>query len=233
MDELIKYAQLGESVTPVVTVWAVIVGLLLSATLTMAAGLLYRRVNREASYSQGLVHSFILMGMVTCLIMILIGSNIARAFSLVGALSIIRFRTAIKSPTDTAFLFMSIALGMACGTGFFLISIVGFVVLSLVMLLVSATNFGATPASLEHLLSATFHLDVDYEKAIEPVLTKLFSGYSFAYAETIRQGTMREVVYSVQLKPGVTDKQVVDEVVRVNDNLKVTFRTIKHAVEIP
>ncbi|MCP4499718.1 MAG: DUF4956 domain-containing protein [Deltaproteobacteria bacterium] len=105
MDEMMKGLGLGESVTSVVTVWQVLIAVLLAAALSLLVVQGYRKVQSEASYSQNLAHSFVLIAMVTSLIMILIGSNMARAFSLVGAMSIIRFRTAIKSPLDVAFVF--------------------------------------------------------------------------------------------------------------------------------
>ena len=102
MDELMKSLQLGESVSNVVTVWSVIFGCGLAAILGICIGWLYRKVQLEASYSQSLIHTYVLLTMITALIMLIIGSNIARAFSLVGALSIIRFRTVVKDTKDTA-----------------------------------------------------------------------------------------------------------------------------------
>ena len=65
----------------------------------------------------------ILLGVVVSLIMAIIGNSLARAFGAIGALSLIRFRTAVKEPQDLAQLFMSISVGMACGSGYFKIAI--------------------------------------------------------------------------------------------------------------
>lgn len=233
MDELLKSLRLAESVTPVVTVWAILFGTVLAALLAMGIGLVYRRIHAEAAYSQSLVHTFVLLAMITTLIMAIIGSNIARAFSLVGALSIIRFRTAIKSPLDVGFLFLAIAVGMACGIGFYGVATVATVLVSSIMFLLYRFNFASYPARREYLLAVCFHLDVDYEQALDPLLGELFSAYSLSFAETVRQGTQREVVYSVSPKPEVTDKQVLDAVAAINDNLKISYRTIRHAIEVP
>ncbi|MCP4499717.1 MAG: hypothetical protein GY822_07115 [Deltaproteobacteria bacterium] len=76
-------------------------------------------------------------------------------------------------------------------------------------------------------------MDVDHEAVLEPMLGKFFNAYSVAYVETIRQGTLREVVYSVQPKSDTKDKDIIDAVVVVNDNLKVSYRTVRNAVEVP
>jgi len=232
MDQLLKNLKLVESITSVVSIWQVIFGTLLCAALTMLVGMVYRHIHSEGSYSQSMVHTFILAGMVTSLIMIIIGSNIARAFSLVGALSIIRFRTAIKSPLDVTFVFLSIAVGMACGTGFYAVAMVGTVIMLSVMFLLYHYNFGSAPARKEFLLSVQFHLNVDYENVLNPLLGKFFEAYSISYVETIRQGTLREVVYTVRPKKDVSDQKIVNAVTQINDNLKVSYRVIRNAIEV-
>ena len=82
-------------------------------------GLVYRLTHRGISYSQSYVQTLVMMGMVVSLIMLVVGSNIARAFALVGALSIIRFRNAIKETRDVGFIFFAMAIGMATGTRFY------------------------------------------------------------------------------------------------------------------
>ncbi|MCZ6779815.1 MAG: hypothetical protein O7F16_12740 [Acidobacteria bacterium] len=70
MDELIRTFQLGESVTPVVTVWTLILGTLLSAALSMGVALVYRQIHSETTYSQTFVHTMVLLCVIVCFIMI-------------------------------------------------------------------------------------------------------------------------------------------------------------------
>lgn len=76
----------------------VLLALVVSTILCLMLGYVYRRTHRGTSYSQSFLVTLFLMGITTAVVMMVIGSNIARAFSLVGALSIIRFRTAVKDP---------------------------------------------------------------------------------------------------------------------------------------
>jgi hypothetical protein len=71
--------------------------------------------------------------MITTIVMVVIGSNISVSLGMVGALSIIRFRTAIKDPRDTAFIFWGIVSGLACGTQNYTIVIAGSIVICLVL----------------------------------------------------------------------------------------------------
>jgi uncharacterized membrane protein YhiD involved in acid resistance len=79
--------------------------------------------------------------MVVALVMLIVGSNIARAFSLVGALSIIRFRNAVKESRDVGFIFLTMAIGMAVGTRFYLLAGIAAAVISLVILVMTRFNW--------------------------------------------------------------------------------------------
>jgi len=233
MDELIKTLQPMETVTPLVTFWTAVIGCALSGVLSILIGLTYRKVQGEATYSVTLVHTMVLLSMITAMIMVIIGSNIARAFSLVGALSVIRFRSAIKSPLDVGFLFFSMGIGMACGTRFYAVATAGTMIISSVMLLLKMFRFAALPARNEYLLSVLFYPDVKYEKLLDPILRQYFDAYSLAYVESVRQGTLREVVYSVSARDSASEQDILNEVAQINNNLKISFRSIRHAVEIP
>ena len=71
----------------------------------------------------------IFVTVIVCMVIMIIGNNLARAFALVGALSIIRFRTVVKDTKDTAYIFWSLASGMAAGTGSYFLAIAGNIIL--------------------------------------------------------------------------------------------------------
>src|SRR5689334_24658379 len=122
MDELIKEMERFKDLTSAFTLTDVAIVLALSGLLSLLTAGIYRFTHRGTSYSQSFAQTLVMMGMVTALIMLIIGSNIARAFSLVGALSVIRFRNAVKETRDVGFMFFVMAIGMACGTRFYLLA---------------------------------------------------------------------------------------------------------------
>jgi len=123
------------------------VGMVLSTLLTLAMVQTYRATHRGAIYSATFLQALFILTTCTTLIMVVIGSNIARAFSLVGALSIVRFRTAIKDPRDVGFVFASLALGMACGTGFYLQAALFTLFLCGLLMVLSRLSVGHTDAT--------------------------------------------------------------------------------------
>lgn len=188
--------------------------MLLSLAVSLFCALLlayaYRQTHRGMSYSVSFVHAMIIMAVTVTVIMMIIGSNIARAFSLVGALSIIRFRTAVKEPRDVAFLFMTMAVGMACGTGYYWIGL-GFTLFAIPMVFgLTKLKVGAMPTT-EMLFKAQVPEGSDHNALFAAALFKLTSDHSLLSMETIQGGTRLELVYSIQPKPGVKDTELLDE----------------------
>jgi hypothetical protein len=94
-----------QDLTSEFTVIDVVLVLALSFVLSAFIGWICQITHRGTSYTQSFVFTLVINGMVVAVVMMIVGSNIARAFSLVGALSIIRFRNAVKESRDVAFIF--------------------------------------------------------------------------------------------------------------------------------
>ena len=133
----------------------IMLAMMVSALLTFALASVYRITHRGTSYSQSFIFTMFVMAVATAVVMMIIGSNIARAFSLVGALSIIRFRTPVKDPRDLAFLFAAVISGMGCGTGFYLASISMTAFVSAMSLALYTLNYGIK-GKLESILRITY-----------------------------------------------------------------------------
>lgn len=97
----------------------------------------YKLVNRNSFYNRGFNLSLIALAIITAAIILTIQSNIVVSLGMVGALSIIRFRTAIKDPMDLVFLFWAISAGIICGAGFAMIAVIASIVLTIVILVIS------------------------------------------------------------------------------------------------
>ena len=96
---------------------------------------IYKKTYTGVSYTKSFVLSIILLSMVTSLVIRTINSNLALSLGMVGALSIVRFRTAVKDPVDTIFMFWAIAVGIMSGAGLYLITIIACALLGLFYLI--------------------------------------------------------------------------------------------------
>ena len=99
--------------------------LLVALLCGLVVSVLYRYSYRGTSYSVTFVASLVTLAMITAVVIMASGNNLARAFGLVGAMSIIRFRTAVKDTQDLAFIFLSLAAGLAAGVGFHRLALLG------------------------------------------------------------------------------------------------------------
>ena len=119
--------------------------LLLVFIIWVLINFVYKKTYTGVLYSKSFSLSLIGLSSVTCLIIMTITSNIILSLGMVGALSIVRFRSAIKDPNDIVFMFWSIAVGIACGAGFFTIAGYGSVIIAIVLLLVSKYRILQSP----------------------------------------------------------------------------------------
>jgi hypothetical protein len=121
----------------------IIINLILSFILGLVVSYIYKLTHKGLSYSQSFMITNVFVSVIVCMVIMIIGNNLARAFALVGALSIIRFRTVVKDTKDTAYIFWSLAAGMASGTGSYFLAIFGTIFITLIAFVLHRTDFGS------------------------------------------------------------------------------------------
>lgn len=122
------------------TVEQIVLNMLVALVLGLVIFLSYRFSHSGAVYSAKFNVSLLMMTLVTTMIMNVIGNNIALSLGMVGALSIVRFRTAIKDSRDTAYIFWCIAVGICCGVSYYLLGAIGTGMIFLVMLFMGSVK---------------------------------------------------------------------------------------------
>lgn len=164
VQDIIKKSFLNQFNSDISTT-SVVLTLFFAALVGTYIFFVYRLVCRKAFYSKTFAISLPVIAMITASIIITVQSSIVISLGMVGALSIVRFRTAVKEPMDLAFLFWSISIGIICGASFFEVAIVSSVLITIVML---ALHFipNARPALLL-LINGT---DSSLSTVLEPIL---------------------------------------------------------------
>lgn len=133
IQDIIKKSFLSQFNSDLSTT-SVLVALFITAAIGVYIFCVYRTVCRKAFYSKSFAISLPVIAMITACIIIAIQSNAVISLGMVGALSIVRFRTAVKDPMDLAFLFWSISVGIICGAGLHEVALVGSLLITIVML---------------------------------------------------------------------------------------------------
>jgi uncharacterized membrane protein YhiD involved in acid resistance len=177
----------------------VISAMLLSFVLCSVIAKLYQLTFQSLSYSRSFVHTLILGGMIVCMVMMSMGDSLARGIGVLGALSLIRFRTVVRDPRDMMFLFATLGLGIACGAGMFAVAVTGCLLLSSVVVLLHWAPF-ATHRRYEAMLRFLVEADDDTAREdVDKVLAECCSAYMLIAMREAVQGDLLEYSYQVRL----------------------------------
>ena len=123
------------------TIEKIIFNIMITTLLGLFIYLVYKKTFAGVIYSQSFNVTIVMICIITAIVMMLIGSNLALSLGMVGSLSIIRFRTAIKEPRDIGFLFWAIAVGLAAGTSEFIIAIIGSIVIAFILIIFNKIQY--------------------------------------------------------------------------------------------
>ena len=140
MNKLRTFEQFLTTQSIQVPVWGLVINLLLAAALSFILGQIYLKYGNSLSNRKMFAKNFMLMTMTTMLIIVIVKSSLALSLGLVGALSIVRFRSAIKEPEELSYLFLAIAIGLGLGANQTLITIIAFVIICTIIILSNYKN---------------------------------------------------------------------------------------------
>ena len=193
----------------------VLISLGIAFLLGMVIYFIYKKTYRGVLYSHSFNLSLIMLSMVTTLVIMCISSAPALSLGMVGALSIVRFRTAVKDPMDTVYMFWAIAVGITVGANFILFSIIGTLVIAVILLVLSFTS---NQTGQNYLL--VVHYDDRYAKEVTNAVNKMVPRYRLKSKTATRngvemtlelrlQGNRSNIVDNLLGIPGVMDATLV------------------------
>ena len=215
MDELIKESLSDFNIISSVNLLEGIFALVFSSLLNIILSKFYTHTNNSHSYSSSFAQSMVLVGITVTLIMIIIGSNIARAFALVGAMSIVRFRNPVKDSRDLVFIFSSIAIGMACGTQFYFYAVIFLVIFCFILIYFKISKFGEI--NLDRFV-LKINLSKDYRDQFEKLLNKNCKSFKIISVENLDSEAKFEIIiFEFVLKKNISYHNLLDE---IGENLK-------------
>ncbi len=197
---------------------ALVIGFLIS--------LVYIFCHRKEGYSQSYVFTIIMLPTIVSLILLLINTT-AGALSLAGAFTLVRFRSVPGDPKDIAYIFFSMAAGVACGIGYIGFAVVFFLVLGVVMFVLSEMNFGG--CKTRHMtLKITIPENLDYQGVFDPVLSRYTRFHKLRRVKTTNFGTLFELIYSVDVSEDIDQKKFIDELRALNGNMTINLVFFKY-----
>lgn len=230
MPDWLLGSESGESPA---TAGVLAVRLLLALVFGGAVAVVYRASHgREKSDGLPLTTTLVLLSILIAMVSMVIGNSVPRAFSLVGALSIVRFRTVVDDTRDTAFVIFSVIVGMAAGTGLVWVPLVGIPVVSLASIGLSRLGLATAAGQiqncqdLECTLVVRLALGRDPDSTIGAILSGHLAHHRVTSVGTARQGAAVEVTYHVRLQPQATMTGLVTELNQIEGVMSVELNRV-------
>jgi uncharacterized membrane protein YhiD involved in acid resistance len=200
---------------------ALVFGSLVAAIYRLSHG-------RDKEDGAALTTTLVLLCVLTAMVSVVIGDSVARAFGLVGALSIVRFRTVVDDTRDTAFVIFAVIVGMGAGSGHLLVPTIGIPVIALAAFLLEKVSPERSTRPTAAATPGTVVVRLGLGRSPEEVLSPVFGRHTEAChvteAATARQGAAIDVTYAVRLKNSSSAPSLVTELNQVEGVQNVELR---------
>lgn len=184
---------------------------------------IYRSTRPASQVNSTFPPTLLLLAVLIAIVAQVIGNNVALAFSLVGALSIVRFRTVVRDTQDTAFVIFSVVIGMAAGVGAFTVAAIGLVTGG-VAAAIMRTNGGGGWTDTDASLLIRVNLGADPTKLLTPTFQKFLSESDVTGVVTAKQGAAIDYTYRVRFKPDLHPSGLVKELNQLDGVQTVELR---------
>ena len=211
----------GPAVVPQVVLLRLVGALILGG---LVAGV-YKFTQPADEITPSFPTTLVLLSILIAMVTQVVGDNVARAFSLVGALSIVRFRTVVRDTEDTAYVIFAVVVGMAIGAGAPWVAVIGLTIVALAAVLMMPRDARAAAASAHaYVLQIRAALGHDLQTLAGPALDAHLSDRRLVSIGTAKQGLSLEVVYDVHFRAGKSPDSLVRDLNRIEGMQSVEVR---------
>lgn len=184
-------------------------------------GFTYYKTQNE-NYQRSMAVTLVMLPIILSVIILFVGSNIARAFSLAGTLSIIRFRSAPGDPKDIGFIFFDIAAGLSCGVGLYGYGALFVLILCVAIFIMEKCNL-FSKKDVHKTLKITIPENLNFEGAFDEILSKYTKKYTLTKIKTTDLGSLFELAYDVVMSEGQNEQEFLNELRIRNGNLTIVL----------
>ena len=155
-------------------------------------------------------------------VILLVNGNLGTSVAILGAFSLIRFRSIPGNSRELMFVFFAMVIGLAVGTGYIAFAGIFTIICVLATLILTKLNFGAI-ADKNKVLTILVPEDLDYTDMFNDEFKKYLSNYELVKTRTTNMGSLFELTYNVTLKGGINEKEFIDKIRVKNGNLKISL----------
>lgn len=173
------------------------------------------------NYTKNFVITLSLLPALVGIVIMLVNGELGTSVAILGAFSLVRFRSLPGSSKEIAFIFFAMAVGLATGMGFIVFAAIITVMIGLVFTLLNKLNFGGSTKSEKKELRITIPEDLDYTGIFDDLFEEYTSFHDLHRVKTTNMGSMFELFYSIKLKDATKEKAFIDDLRCRNGNLTI------------
>ena len=174
------------------------------------------------TYSKNFVVTLALLPLIVQMVITLVNGNLGAGIAVMGVFNLVRFRSIPGSAKDIGNVFLAMAIGLATGMGFIALAVLFTVIVGIVNVVYVLTPFGRQKAP-EKMLKITIPEDLEYDGVFDGVLARYTDEHELVEVQTTNMGSLFLLEYAVHMKAPGMEKRMIDEVRRLNGNLKVVL----------
>jgi uncharacterized membrane protein YhiD involved in acid resistance len=200
-----------------------IINVLICVITAIILGLIIGYVHMKTSkYGKNFVITLAILPLLVSIVIMMVNGNLGTSVAVLGAFSLIRFRSIPGNSREIASIFWAMAIGLAIGMGQIFFAVLVTIIISVILVLFYRTKFGDKNYT-EYILKIIIPEDLDYEEVFDSILTKYTDNYNLLKIETTNMGSLFELKYSITFKEDVKNQDFINELRIKNGNLKINL----------
>ena len=201
---------------------------LLCITAALALGTVTALVYKFRTVcSQSFLTTLAALPAIVALVIMMVGGNLGTGIAVAGTFSLVRFRSMPGTAREICAVFLSMAVGLACGTGYVVAAAVFAALLWMFHLLLDSVKFGARQTGLRKSLRITVPEDLDYTGAFDEILREFTSEHRLVAVKTTNLGSLNKLTYEITLKKPDSEKEMIDRLRCRNGNLEISLSVME------
>lgn len=199
------------------TVGQFLIALIASLVLGFLVSIFYMYKN---NHSKSLALTLVILPAIEAVVIMMVNGNLGAGIAVAGSFSLIRFRSVKGTAKELTCIFLAMAIGIICGTGYVMVAGIFTVLILLVAFLLALTNFG-TNSNNQKYLKITIPESLNEDGIFDDVLNKYTNSYELISVKTVNLGSLFKLTYEINLKDSKQTKNLIDELRVRNGNLEI------------
>lgn len=206
--------------------------LIICLVSSLVVGLCISIVHMKTSkYSKNFVLALTILPMLVQILMIMVNGDLGTSVAVLGAFSLVRFRSIPGNSKEITSIFFAMAMGLVIGVGYVLYALIITLIISIILIVLSKTKFGEANSN-ERKLKILVPEDIDWTTVFKDIFTNYLYKFNVEKIKTTNLGSLYEITYSIIFKKNINEKDFIDDIRSRNGNLNIVLSNVADGTEL-